>query len=1083
MDSDEGYNYEYDDEEEECSEDSAEEEPEDDTLELGEVELVDPVVAGGERDECGETGGGGHGPGEEEEEDYRFEVLTAEQILQHMVECIREVNEVIQNPATITRILLSHFNWDKEKLMERYFDGNLDKLFSECHVINPSKKPRIRPPINTRSSAQDMPCQICYLNFPNSVSRIMTPSLCCTSSLSLSHSTTSCQPDDATERFKFQILVDHLKLEDALLIADSYSSNRYPYSQTMAFLTELYGQPHELALERITEVLDESAIKSGDSRGLKVRALVGMLDQLGKEGRTELECGSHISPLLPKLPHDLRAQFNRFINPICTPIPTLLDFSAWLEYEVRIQDDTVQNHHSRSSQERLLDHQRGAKAKQRSAAHTTTVLLGHDPPSKECPSSVRSQTNKPDMPKKYCLFCDNVQHYFNQCLEFKKLTKEQKVAWIKTRRWCWKCGRDHQAAQCYLKAKCQQCNQTHLEIPHNVNSASSVRPEMPAPVTVQPASYCLDPSWRSSCVLLKMVKVFLYNGKRRIETYAILDDGSERTILLHNAAQQLGLQGQCEELALRTICQDTRTVPVRTIFFSEVELPQLLSACSPTPLLRPAELLSHVTKLWQMDVLPYQNEKLITLSKLDVAAVGLLNETLRVEVNGIQRNLSRRAADYSPWLLSMTKKLIRMGGRLRRCETLCQDTLHPIVLDPHHHITKLIIQDFDSWLAHPGPERVFAELRRRFWILCGREAYFTGLECGHKFCMQCWGDYLTTKIIEEGMGQTISCPAHSCDILVDDNTVMRLITDSKVKLKYQHLITNSFVECNRLLKWCPAPDCHHVVKVQYPDAKPVRCKCGRQFCFNCGENWHDPVKCKWLRKWIKKCDDDSETSNWIAANTKECPKCHVTIEKDGGCNHMVCRNQNCKAEFCWVCLGPWEPHGSAWYNCNRYNEDDAKAARDAQERSRAALQRYLFYCNRYMNHMQSLRFEHKLYAQVKQKMEEMQQHNMSWIEVQFLKKAVDVLCQCRSTLMFTYVFAFYLKKNNQSIIFENNQADLENATEVLSGYLERDISQDSLQDIKQKVQDKYRYCESRRRVLLQHVHEGYEKDLWEYIED
>lgn len=34
-----------------------------------------------------------------------------------------------------------------------------------------------------------------------------------------------------------------------------------------------------------------------------------------------------------------------------------------------------------------------------------------------------------------------------------------------------------------------------------------------------------------------------------------------------------------------------------------------------------------------------------------------------------------------------------------------------------------------------------------------------------------------------------------------------------------------------------------------------------------------------------------------------------------------------------------------------------------------------------MNHMQSLRLEHKLYATVKEKMEEMQQHNMSWIEV------------------------------------------------------------------------------------------------------
>ncbi|KPJ19395.1 E3 ubiquitin-protein ligase arih1l [Papilio machaon] len=314
----------------------------------------------------------------------------------------------------------------------------------------------------------------------------------------------------------------------------------------------------------------------------------------------------------------------------------------------------------------------------------------------------------------------------------------------------------------------------------------------------------------------------------------------------------------------------------------------------------------------------------------------------------------------------------------------------------------------------------------------------TGLECGHRFCTQCWCEYLTTKIMEEGLGQTIACAAHACDILVDDATVMRLVRDARVKLKYQHIITNSFVE--------------------------------------------DPVRCCLLKKWIKKCDDDSETSNWIAANTKECPKCNVTIEKDGGCNHMVCKNQNCKADFCWVCLGPWEPHGSSWYNCNRYDEDEAKAARDAQERSRSALQRYLFYCNRYMNHMQSLRFESKLYASVKEKMEEMQQHNMSWIEVQFLKKAVDILCQCRQTLMYTYVFAYYLRKNNQSVIFEDNQRDLESATETFSEYLERDITSENLAYIKQKVQDKYRYCDSRRKVLLEHVYEGYEKDCWDYTE-
>ena len=88
----------------------------------------------------------------------------------------------------------------------------------------------------------------------------------------------------------------------------------------------------KLALQRINDVLAESPIKSRDIRGFqlftfKVRALVGMLDQLGREGKTELECGSHVTRLLSKLPHDLRAQFKRFINPLTVPIPTLLDFA------------------------------------------------------------------------------------------------------------------------------------------------------------------------------------------------------------------------------------------------------------------------------------------------------------------------------------------------------------------------------------------------------------------------------------------------------------------------------------------------------------------------------------------------------------------------------------------------------------------------------------------------------------------------------------------------------------------------------------------------------------------------------------
>lgn len=43
---------------------------------------------------------------------------------------------------------------------------------------------------------------------------------------------------------------------------------------------------------------------------------------------------------------------------------------------------------------------------------------------------------------------------------------------------------------------------------------------------------------------------------------------------------------------------------------------------------------------------------------------------------------------------------------------------------------------------------------------------------------------------------------------------------------------------------------------------------------------------------------------------------------------------------------------------------------------------------------------------------------------------------------------------------QDNQKDLEMATETLSEYLERDITSECLSGIKQKVQDKYRYVPS-----------------------
>ncbi|RUS17251.1 hypothetical protein BC937DRAFT_90214 [Endogone sp. FLAS-F59071] len=117
-------------------------------------------------------------------------------------------------------------------------------------------------------------------------------------------------------------------------------------------------------------------------------------------------------------------------------------------------------------------------------------------------------------------------------------------------------------------------------------------------------------------------------------------------------------------------------------------------------------------------------------------------------------------------------------------------------------------------------------------------------------------------------------------------------------------------------------------------------------------------------------------------------------------------------------------------------------------------------------------------------MEEMQAtSDLSWIEVQFLRKAVDTLCQCRMTLKWTYAFAFYLQKDNMTEIFEDNQKDLEIATEHLSGLLENPIDPEKVAELRQNVLDKTVYVASRREILLEDTAKGLLEGRWTYIVD
>lgn len=170
--------------------------------------------------------------------------------------------------------------------------------------------------------------------------------------------------------------------------------------------------------------------------------------------------------------------------------------------------------------------------------------------------------------------------------------------------------------------------------------------------------------------------------------------------------------------------------------------------------------------------------------------------------------------------------------------------------------------------------------------------------CNHNFCRPCYTNYLTAQIADGPSCILAHCPQHKCKQTVTRGIIQQLVSTEDFE-KYSMYVTRNFIEMSKTMRYCPAPSCNKVAVGS--GVSTVRCSCSCPFCFRCGEEAHDPCSCAQLEEWQQKCENESETANWILANTKKCPNCNARIEKNQGCNHMSCKL--CKSEFCWICMG------------------------------------------------------------------------------------------------------------------------------------------------------------------------------------
>ena len=340
-----------------------------------------------------------------------------------------------------------------------------------------------------------------------------------------------------------------------------------------------------------------------------------------------------------------------------------------------------------------------------------------------------------------------------------------------------------------------------------------------------------------------------------------------------------------------------------------------------------------------------------------------------------------------------------------------------------------------------------------------------GILCEHGFCSDCWEMHLNTHIAN-GDSTMIQCMVKDCHSPVPADFVADVVKDSKVLEKYAKNCLKEHVSCHPQLRFCPGPNCNVVVHAvaASKENKPQRVdctKCGTTFCFTCGLEHHAPLDCKTFKHWQKKCSDDSETANYIAAHTKECPKCSTPIEKNEGCNHMICRN--CRHEFCWVCMDNWAKHFTSYFKCNHYNEGDMTEKLDKNARAKENLKKYLFYYRRYENHLNSLKLEEVSMQKIRDYIQEKIDGKCgTWVDWQYLLDAGDLLKKCRYTLMHTYAYAYYLENGVKKTTFELIQSQLESNVEELAWKMLRAEVTD-----RADLEKQMNVAESRRITLLQ----------------
>lgn len=183
-------------------------------------------------------------------------------------------------------------------------------------------------------------------------------------------------------------------------------------------------------------------------------------------------------------------------------------------------------------------------------------------------------------------------------------------------------------------------------------------------------------------------------------------------------------------------------------------------------------------------------------------------------------------------------------------------------------------------------------------------------------CRQCEDEYVATQIRSNaGLGRcSYGCCTYTYEEVVGMACVQR---DQRLREMYENMLLQRLMT----RPWhCPASTCNFQGDLEHAagENQPLMISCPQCqtiSCMSCHELW----RANDIEHFGLRCDEfanrkEDASLAVIQRSTQPCPQCRAPIEKNRGCQHMICAQ--CRHHFCWTCLRPWQGH-TDFFNCNQ----------------------------------------------------------------------------------------------------------------------------------------------------------------------